>query len=92
MQPQALVGPLRAKGAQRRPKAESAPSRRQTTRRWPPSSAARCVCVCLGEGNNFIIGGAVKGGKIHGKYPDDLTSKGKLNVGRGQCGGGGNVG
>lgn len=35
-------------------------------------------------GNHFILGGSVRGGKIHGKYPDDLTDNGKLNIGRGR--------
>ena len=26
----------------------------------------------------------MRGGKIHGKYPDDLTDNGKLNIGRGR--------
>ena len=30
------------------------------------------------------MGGAVKGGALHGRYPDDLTSEGALNVGRGR--------
>ena len=32
----------------------------------------------------FISGGKVKGRQIHGEYPDDLTSSGPLNVGRGR--------
>ena len=28
--------------------------------------------------------GKVNGGRIHGHFPDDLTSKGPLNVGRGR--------
>jgi len=35
-------------------------------------------------GNHFLMGGAVRGGTIHGRYPDDLTSEGPLNVGRGR--------
>jgi len=35
-------------------------------------------------GNMFLTGGTVNGGKIHGEFPDDLTSKGPLNVGRGR--------
>jgi uncharacterized protein (DUF1501 family) len=35
-------------------------------------------------GNSFVVGGSVKGGQIHGKYPDDLTDDGKLNIGRGR--------
>lgn len=36
------------------------------------------------SGNHFILGGSVRGRKIHGKYPDDLTENGKLNIGRGR--------
>jgi uncharacterized protein (DUF1501 family) len=35
-------------------------------------------------GNNFIVGGSVKGGQIHGEYPDDLTADGPQNIGRGR--------
>ena len=35
-------------------------------------------------GNYFLTGGKVNGGRIHGEYPDDLTAKGPLNVGRGR--------
>ena len=35
-------------------------------------------------GNHFLMGGAIKGGKIHGNYPDDLTDEGPLNIGRGR--------
>ena len=34
--------------------------------------------------NHFILGGSVKGGVIHGQYPDDLTGQGSLNIGRGR--------
>jgi uncharacterized protein (DUF1501 family) len=34
--------------------------------------------------NHWIAGGSVKGGKIHGQYPDDLTENGILNIGRGR--------
>ena len=34
-------------------------------------------------GNYFLMGGAVKGGRIHGSYPSDLTPSGELNIGRG---------
>jgi uncharacterized protein (DUF1501 family) len=34
-------------------------------------------------GNYFIMGGAVKGGKIYGKYPSDITPAGPVNIGRG---------
>jgi uncharacterized protein (DUF1501 family) len=34
--------------------------------------------------NHFIAGGSVKGGRIHGQYPNDLTEAGILNVGRGR--------
>eukprot|EP01083_Nonionella_stella_P122430 368341_1 len=32
-------------------------------------------------GNHFILGGKVKGGKFHGKYPDTLKPDGDLNLG-----------
>jgi uncharacterized protein (DUF1501 family) len=35
-------------------------------------------------GNYFMMGGAVKGGKIYGSYPRDITPAGPLNVGRGR--------
>jgi uncharacterized protein (DUF1501 family) len=35
-------------------------------------------------GNYFITGGAVKGGRIHGEYPADITATGPLNIGRGR--------
>jgi uncharacterized protein (DUF1501 family) len=35
-------------------------------------------------GHYFIMGGAVKGGKMLGKYPADLTASGPLNLGRGR--------
>lgn len=35
-------------------------------------------------GNHFILGGSVKGGVIHGQFPDDLTDQGNLNIGRGR--------
>jgi uncharacterized protein (DUF1501 family) len=35
-------------------------------------------------GNYAIIGGDVKGGRVLGQYPTDLTEKGPLNVGRGR--------
>lgn len=31
-----------------------------------------------------MFGGAVDGGTIHGQYPNDITTSGPLNVGRGQ--------
>ena len=31
-----------------------------------------------------ILGGSVKGGRIHGQYPDDLTSNNNKNIGRGR--------
>lgn len=34
--------------------------------------------------NTFIAGGSVKGGQIHGQFPDDLTENGILNIGRGR--------
>jgi uncharacterized protein (DUF1501 family) len=35
-------------------------------------------------GHYFVMGGAVKGGKIHGSYPSDITPSGTLNIGRGR--------
>jgi cullin-associated NEDD8-dissociated protein 1 len=35
-------------------------------------------------GNHFIAGGSVRGGNIHGEFPDDLTDNGNLNIGRGR--------
>lgn len=35
-------------------------------------------------GHALILGGAVKGGQIHGQYPRDLTEMGHLNIGRGR--------
>lgn len=35
-------------------------------------------------GHYPLIGGKVKGGKIHGQYPDDITPDGPLNIGRGR--------
>jgi uncharacterized protein (DUF1501 family) len=35
-------------------------------------------------GNYMVMGGAVKGGKILGEYPTDLTGSGPLNIGRGR--------
>jgi len=35
-------------------------------------------------GNNFMMGGGIKGGIIHGKYPSDLSEKGGWNIGRGR--------
>jgi len=35
-------------------------------------------------GNYFMMGGQVKGGKVLGEYPYDLTPDGPLNVGRGR--------
>jgi len=35
-------------------------------------------------GNMFMMGGKVKGKKIHGEFPDDLTDKGSRNIGRGR--------
>jgi cullin-associated NEDD8-dissociated protein 1 len=35
-------------------------------------------------GNYFIAGGSVKGGRIHGDYPADITKTGPLNIGRGR--------
>jgi hypothetical protein len=35
-------------------------------------------------GHYFMLGGNVKGGHIHGKYPDDITPRGPLNIDRGR--------
>ena len=35
-------------------------------------------------GHYFAMGGALKGGKMFGKYPTDITSQGPLNTGRGR--------
>ena len=35
-------------------------------------------------GHHLVLGGAVKGGQVHGVYPTDLTSSSDLNVGRGR--------
>lgn len=35
-------------------------------------------------GNYFVMGGAVKGGRIHGEYPPDITQGGPYNIGRGR--------
>jgi len=35
-------------------------------------------------GNYWMLGGDVKGGKIHGTFPDDLSDAGILGVGRGR--------
>lgn len=34
--------------------------------------------------NHWVAGGDVKGGQIHGQFPDDLTDNGILNIGRGR--------
>jgi len=36
------------------------------------------------SGNNFVLGGAVRGGRILGEYPPDLTDNSPVNVGRGR--------
>uniref|UniRef100_A0A7S4S6P4 DUF1501 domain-containing protein n=1 Tax=Ditylum brightwellii TaxID=49249 RepID=A0A7S4S6P4_9STRA len=41
-------------------------------------------CSFSTGGNHFIAGGSIAGGKIHGKYPDDLSENGPLNIGRGR--------
>lgn len=33
-------------------------------------------------GINFMLGGSVKGGKILGSYPDDLTVNNELDIGK----------
>lgn len=35
-------------------------------------------------GNHIIMGGAVRGGQIHGQFPDTLTSDGDLIISRGR--------
>jgi uncharacterized protein (DUF1501 family) len=35
-------------------------------------------------GNYFVMGGSVKGGQIHGQYPEDITEAGPVNIGRGR--------
>ena len=35
-------------------------------------------------GNHFMLGGSVRGGRIHGDYPSDLTDGGPFNIGRGR--------
>jgi uncharacterized protein (DUF1501 family) len=35
-------------------------------------------------GHYFIMGGSVQGGKIHGQYPQDITTDGPHNLGRGR--------
>jgi uncharacterized protein (DUF1501 family) len=55
------------------------------------SDFARTLTANSGDGSDhawgghyFVMGGAVKGGKIHGSYPSDITSTGPLNIGRGR--------
>jgi cullin-associated NEDD8-dissociated protein 1 len=55
------------------------------------SDFARTLTANSGEGsdhawggNYFVMGGAVKGGQIHGRYPEDLTESGPYNIGRGR--------
>jgi Protein of unknown function (DUF1501) len=35
------------------------------------------------EGNYFVMGGAVNGGKIHGEHPSDITDDGPYSIERG---------
>jgi len=35
-------------------------------------------------GHYMMMGGAVKGGRVLGQYPDDITPEGPLNIGRGR--------
>jgi uncharacterized protein (DUF1501 family) len=35
-------------------------------------------------GNYMALGGSMKGGRVLGQYPDDLTTSGRWNVGRGR--------
>ena len=55
------------------------------------SDFSRTLTANSGEGSDhawgghyFLMGGGVKGGKIHGAYPSDLTRTGPLNIGRGR--------
>ena len=55
------------------------------------SDFARTITPNSGGGSDhgwsgiyFIMGGGVRGGRVLGKYPDDLTPNGPLNVGRGR--------
>lgn len=55
------------------------------------SDFARTITPNSGGGSDhgwsgiyFIMGGGVLGGRVLGKYPDDLTPNGPLNVGRGR--------
>ena len=36
------------------------------------------------KGHYFAMGGSMRGGRILGEYPSDLTSKGPYNIGRGR--------
>ena len=33
------------------------------------------------SGNHFVLGGNIRGGKVHGKYPENLHLDSELNVG-----------
>jgi len=35
-------------------------------------------------GNHFVLGGTVRGGRIHGTYPSGFTEESDLNIGRGR--------
>lgn len=55
------------------------------------SDFARTLTANSGEGsdhawggNYFVMGGSVKGGKIFGNYPSDITATGPVNIGRGR--------
>jgi uncharacterized protein (DUF1501 family) len=55
------------------------------------SDFARTLTANSGDGSDhawgghyFVMGGAVKGGMIHGTYPSDITTSGPLNIGRGR--------
>lgn len=39
--------------------------------------------VCKG-GNHFLMGASVRGGLVHGDYPDNFSPTGPLNIGRGR--------
>ena len=41
--------------------------------------------MCARSGNHFVLGGSVRGGRIHGQFPSDLVSEtSPLEVGRGR--------
>ncbi|KAL7541734.1 hypothetical protein ACHAXR_011178 [Thalassiosira sp. AJA248-18] len=42
------------------------------------------ICWQHQGGNHWVAGGSVRGRKIHGQYPEDLSDQGILNIGRGR--------